>query len=109
VAEAAGAVVGGVIGMQARADDGKGAPEPGLCHISMVFVAPDRWRQGIGARLLEALVTEARARGYGRVQLWTDTGNHQAQALFQRAGLRRTGREKLDDAGTPTVQYAASL
>jgi ribosomal protein S18 acetylase RimI-like enzyme len=109
VAEDDGEVVGGVIGMQARADDGKGAPERGLCHISMVFVAPDRWRQGIGARLLEALMAEARARGYDRVQLWTDADNHPAQALFERARLRRTGREKVDDTGTPAVHYAGPL
>ena len=109
VAEDDAEVVGGVIGMQARADDGKGAPERGLCHVSMVFVAPDRWRQGIGAGLLEALMAEARARGYDRVQLWTDADNRPAQALFERAGLRRTGREKVDDAGTPTVHYAGLL
>ena len=109
VAEDDGEVVGGVIGMQARAHDGKGAPERGLCHISMVFVAPDRWGEGIGARLLGAVMAEAGARGYDRVQLWTDADNHRAHALFERAGLRRTGREKVDDAGTPTVHYAARL
>jgi ribosomal protein S18 acetylase RimI-like enzyme len=109
VAEDEGEVVGGVIGMQARANDGKGPPERGLCHISAVCVAPDRWRQGIGARLLEALMGEARTRGYHRVQLWTDADNDRARALFEGAGLRRTGRAKVDDAGTPTVHYAGSL
>jgi GNAT superfamily N-acetyltransferase len=109
VAEEEGRVVGGAIGMQARADDGRGPPEPGLCHVSMVFVAPDRWGRGIGARLLEVLMGAARARGYDRVQLWTDADNDRAHALFERAGLRRTGREKADDAGTPTVHYAGSL
>ena len=108
-AEDGGHVIGGVIGMQARLDDGTGPPEPGLCHISMVFVAPDRWGQGIGSRLLEAVMAEARARGYDRMQLWTDADNGRAQALFERAGLRRSGREKVDDAGTPTVHYAGSL
>ena len=109
VAEDDGEVIGGAIGMQARADDGAGPPERGLCHISLVFVAPDRWRQGIGTRLLDVLMTKARARGYERVQLWTDADNHRAQALFERSGLRRTGREKLDDAGTPTVHCAGLL
>ena len=109
VAEDEGEVVGGVIGMQARADDGRGPAEAGLCHVSMVFVAPDRWGRGVGARLLEILKVEARARGYDRVQLWTDADNDRAQGLFEWAGLRRTGREKVDDAGTPTVHYAGSL
>ena len=109
VAEDDGEVVGGVIGMQARADDGRGAPEPGLCHVSMVFVAPGRWRHGIGAGLLEALMAEARRRGFDRVQLWTDADNYRARALFQRAGLRRTGGEKLDEAGALAVHYAGLL
>ena len=109
VAEDEGEVVGGAIGMQARANDGEGPAEPGVCHVSMVFVAPDRRRQGIGSLLLEALMAEARARRYDRAQLWTDADNHPAQALFEGAGLRRTGREKVDDAGTPTVHYAGSL
>jgi ribosomal protein S18 acetylase RimI-like enzyme len=109
VAEDGGSVVAGAIGMQGRADDGRGPPEPGLCHVSMVFVAPARWGQGIGGRLLDALLGEARARGYDRLQLWTDADNDRAQALFERTGLRRTGREKLDDLGTPSVHYAHSL
>jgi ribosomal protein S18 acetylase RimI-like enzyme len=109
VAEDGGSVVAGAIGMQGRADDGRGPPEPGLCHVSMVFVAPARWGQGIGGRLLDALLGEARARGYDRLQLWTDADNDRAQALFERTGLRRTGREKLDDLGTPSVHYGRSL
>jgi ribosomal protein S18 acetylase RimI-like enzyme len=109
VAEDHGEVIGGVIGMQARADDGKGDPERGLCHIAMVFVAPDRWSQGIGTCLLDALFAEARARGFDRAQLWADADNDRSQALFERTGLRRSGREKLDDTGTPSVHYARAL
>jgi hypothetical protein len=43
------------------------------------------------------------------VQLWTDADNFGAQGLFERAGLCRTGREKVDDAGTPTVHDVGSL
>ena len=41
VAEDAGEVVGMVLGEQALSDDGAGPPVEGLCHVSMVFVAPD--------------------------------------------------------------------
>jgi RimJ/RimL family protein N-acetyltransferase len=54
-------------------------------------------------------MAEAGARGYERVQLWTDADNHRAHALFERAELRRTGREKVDEAGTPTAHYVARL
>ena len=66
IAEDAGDVVGMALGVQALSDDGAGAPVRGLCHISMVFVAPDYWGRGIGGRLVDALLSEARSRGYDR-------------------------------------------
>ncbi len=41
VAEDAGEIVGIALGEQALSDDGAGSPVPGLCHVSMVFVAPE--------------------------------------------------------------------
>jgi ribosomal protein S18 acetylase RimI-like enzyme len=41
VADDAGDVVGMALGVQALSDDGAGPPVRGLCHVSMVFVAPD--------------------------------------------------------------------
>jgi ribosomal protein S18 acetylase RimI-like enzyme len=42
VADDAGEVVGMALGEQALSDDGSGPPVDRLCHVSMVFVAPDR-------------------------------------------------------------------
>jgi ribosomal protein S18 acetylase RimI-like enzyme len=102
-------VIGGALAMQGRADDGAGPLVPGLCHVSMVFVAANRWGEGVGSQVLDALVAEARTRLYERLQLWTHADNSRAQRLFERAGFRRTGREKPDDLGAPTVQYARPL
>jgi hypothetical protein len=43
LAEDAGEVVGMGVGMQGLADDGAGPPVLELCHIAMIFVAPERW------------------------------------------------------------------
>ncbi len=66
IADDAGEVVGMALGVQALSDDGIGPPVPGLCHVSMVFVAPNRWGEGLGGRLVDALLKEARSRGYDR-------------------------------------------
>jgi len=66
VAEEAGDVVGMALGTQGLADDGAGPPVEGLCHVSMVFVAPDRWGEGLGGRLVDALLEEVRRRGATR-------------------------------------------
>ncbi len=109
VAEAAGEEIAGMaLGMQALADDGRGPPVHGLCHVSMVFVAPRLWGRGIGGRLLDALLAEARSRGYDRVQLWTQVDNKGAMRLYEGRRFRRSGREKyeLDEW---IVQYARAL
>lgn len=109
VAEEAGEVVGMAWGMQGLADDGAGPPVPGLCHISMVFVAPQRWGEGIGGRVLDGVLADARARRYRRVQLWTHADNRRAQRLYEGHGFRRSGRETDDDLGERIVHYERDL
>jgi ribosomal protein S18 acetylase RimI-like enzyme len=105
VARAGDTIVGMALAMQGLADDGAGSPVPGLCFISMVFVVPDRWGEGIGGRVVEAVVAEAESRGYDRAHLWTHADNRRAQRLYERHGFRRTGREIVDDLGDRIVQY----
>jgi GNAT superfamily N-acetyltransferase len=105
IAEDAGAVVGMALAMQGLADDGAGPPVPGLCFIGMVFVAPDRWGQGIGGRIVDSVLAEVWSRGYGRAQLWTHASNERAQRLYESRGFRRTGREQDHELGDRIVQY----
>lgn len=55
--------------------------------------------------MVEAVLSEARSRGYGRAQLWTHADNTRAQRLYENRGFRRTGREKQDDLGETIVHY----
>ena len=109
IADAAGQVVGMGLGMQGLADDGAGPPVPGLCFISMIAVAPDRWGEGLGGRVVDAMLTEARARGYVRAYLWTRADNVRAHRLYERRGFRRSGREREDDLGESIVHYEGAL
>jgi ribosomal protein S18 acetylase RimI-like enzyme len=106
VAQDGGDLIGMAVGFQGCEDDGAGPPIPGLCHISLVFVHPDRWRQGTGGMLMRHLLLEGRARGYSHFQLWTHADNRRAQQLYEGLGFLRSGREKDDDLGERTVQYA---
>ena len=74
-------------------------------RISMVFVDPDRWGEGIAKRLMRHLFAQAQERGYERYQLWTQAENHRAQALYEGLGFGPSGREKDDDLGERTVHY----
>jgi len=108
VADDAGEVVGMALGEQALSDDGSGPPVDGLCHVSMVFVAPDRWGEGLGGRLVDALLEEVRRRGYERAQLWTQMGNARARRLYEGRGFRPSEREK-DEFGERIVHYQSVL
>jgi ribosomal protein S18 acetylase RimI-like enzyme len=108
VADDAGEVVGMALGEQALSDDGRGPPVEGLCHVSMVFVAPDRWDEGLGGRLVDTLLEEVREKGFQAAQLWTQTDNARARRLYERRGFMPSGREK-DESGERIMHYRRAL
>lgn len=108
IADDAGEVVGMALGEQALSDDGAGPPVPGLCHVSMVFVAPGRWGEGLGGRLVDALLKEARSRGYEQAQLWTQHDNARARRLYEGHGFRPSGREK-EEFGELIIHHERAL
>lgn len=109
VADDAGAVVGMAVGVQGLEDDGTGPPSAGLCFVSMVYVAPDRWGEGIGGRTVDALLAEARSCGYDRAQLWTRADNRRARRLYEGRGFRLAGREAADADGERIVLHERRL
>lgn len=109
VAEDGGDIVGMAVGMQGLADDGTGPSVPGLCFVSLVYVAPERWGEGIGGSIVDALAAAAGSRGYVKAQLWTHADNARARRLYEGSGFRRSGLERDDDRGERIVQYERLL
>jgi GNAT superfamily N-acetyltransferase len=63
----------------------------GWLHVTMLAVAPERRRTGIGAQLLELAEQWARSRGALGVNL--DTIEFQALAFYERLGYRKFGEQ----------------
>ena len=60
-----------------------------------VCVARDARGRGIGSRLVEAICTEARHRGYAEVRLDVVDSNWRAKALYERLGFVVAGEERI--------------
>ena len=75
-----------------RGEDGAGPVIPGHCFLNLLFVLPERWGEGIGGVILEALLAEAKQRRYSRIRLWTDVGNERSHRLYRSRGFSPTGR-----------------
>jgi ribosomal-protein-alanine N-acetyltransferase len=82
-------------------------------HITLVAVAPERRRQGLGRQALEALLRRAQADGASRATLEVAAANGAARALygacgFRQAGVRRGYYRNGDDALIQWVNLAAA-
>jgi ribosomal-protein-alanine N-acetyltransferase len=62
--------------------------------VLTLAVAADRWGQGTGSALLEALLAEAARRGCTEVFLEVRTDNDRAQRLYRRYGFTEIGIRK---------------
>ena len=80
-----GAVVGALLAELGRADDGAGPLEPGLLHLSLLCVAPEHRRRGVGRALLRGLLER-----FPHVSTWAPDGP--ARTLLEQEGFVPSGR-----------------
>ena len=67
---------------------------PDEAHVATIGVATARQGEGIGARLLDALLAEADRRGSPVVLLEVRADNQVAQGLYRRRGFAEIGRRR---------------
>ncbi len=64
---------------------------PGRLHLYALGVAPDLRRRGIGTKLVQAVESEAQARGLAGMHLAVDVTNDEAIALYDSRNYTRVG------------------
>lgn len=60
-------------GEPGRLKRGDGELDPGVLHVSMVFVRPERQREGLGGAVLDALGDVAWSKGFRTLSVWTES------------------------------------
>ena len=102
IAERDGANVGCVFLVQAR-DEASGALVEGTAQLRLLLVEPAARGLGIGARLVDECERFARARGYRRIVLWTNSVLVAARAIYASAGYVLVASEPHESFGQPLV------
>jgi len=86
-----------------------GPPLRGVAHLSILFVHPSRWREGIAGAMLELAEAEMARRGFVREQLWTPEGAP-AERFYAARGWARDGRRAWHTwVGLTVVGYGREL
>lgn len=95
----------GSVGAQALPPGAKEA-----CLIGMWVASPARGT-GLGERLLDTVAAYARAQGCQRLVLDVADDNAPARRLYERVGMRRTGRVQVADSpgGMTQIEYGIAL
>jgi GNAT superfamily N-acetyltransferase len=86
------AVVGMASAEALRGEGGAGPVIPGGWFLSYLFVVPERWGEGVGGAILDAVLAEAKRRDYSRIHLWTHDDNERSHRLYRSRGFSPTGR-----------------
>jgi DNA-binding MarR family transcriptional regulator/GNAT superfamily N-acetyltransferase len=77
--------------------------------LRLLLVEPDARGLGLGKRLVDECVAFARAAGYRRMVLWTQSNLDAARHLYERAGFRRTKEEAHRSFGKDLVAETWAL
>jgi DNA-binding MarR family transcriptional regulator/GNAT superfamily N-acetyltransferase len=103
IAERDGSNLGCVFLVQARDETPEQKIVEGSAQLRMLLVEPSARGLGIGGRLVDECERFARARGYRRIVLWTNSVLTAARAIYRRAGYVLTASEPHQSFGHSLV------
>ena len=107
------AVDGEIVGFAnaGPARDRQADPDGPDAFLSRLYVAPDRWGEGIGTDLLASVTRRLRDAGHERLRLEVFAGNERGRSFYGSQGFERVGSETETFGGreVETLQLSARL
>jgi ribosomal protein S18 acetylase RimI-like enzyme len=89
---------GGIVGFSHGATDGDDG------DVLRLYVSPDRWGEGIGSALLEAMEERLTEMGAERVQAMVLADNEMGNAFYEDRGFEKTGEAETRLDGTTRTE-----
>ena len=81
-----------------------GATQNGEGDVLRLYVRPDRWHEGIGSALLDAVEDRLTAMGAERLQAMVLADNEMGNAFYERHGFEKTGEAETQLDGTTRTE-----
>ncbi|MDR7297731.1 GNAT superfamily N-acetyltransferase [Pelomonas aquatica] len=100
--------LGSVMLTQAR-DGATGEPLAGVARLRLLLLAPQARGQGVGRQLVRECSDFARAAGYQRILLWTQSALTAARALYAAQGYRLITSEAVNSFGQDVISETWEL
>lgn len=75
-------------------EDVGASPAMEVGEIPAIYLHPDVWRTGLGSRLLDTSLAQARERGFREVHLWVLETNQRARSFYEARGFRFDGTSR---------------
>ncbi|WP_457349502.1 bifunctional helix-turn-helix transcriptional regulator/GNAT family N-acetyltransferase [Roseateles sp. P5_D6] len=104
--------LGCVMLVQARDESQDGAigkPRPGVAKLRLLLLEPHARGLGLGKRLVRQCSDFARAAGYKRIELWTQSALTAARAIYAAEGYRLAHSEPLNSFGQDVISESWEL
>jgi GNAT superfamily N-acetyltransferase len=80
-----------------------------VAQLRLLYVEPSTRGAGLGSRLVRACTDFARAAGYKKIVLWTNSVLHSARRIYEAEGYRLVSEEPQSDFGAGLVGQLWSL